>query len=163
MRVSRPVLRIWTDGSHRPDGTAGWAFVVEQAGRVLDERSGALDRIACSNVAELHAVAEALDYAAALPNPSVVQVCICTDSAYIIDGVNSWLPTWIRNGWQPVGRRGGRSSKPIQNRETWQRIADLAERLPRLRPVRRIRAHSGAQFNERADRLAGAAAQGGVG
>lgn len=159
--MARPVLRLWTDGAQQPGGNGGWAFVAEQSGVVVAERSGVLDRIACSNVAELHAVAEALAYAAELPNPGTLQACICTDSSYIRDGIEAWLPTWIRNDWQPVGRRGGRSSKPIRNRDTWQRIADLSERLPRLRPVRRVKAHSGAHFNEPANRLAEAAAKGG--
>lgn len=156
--MARPILRLWTDGSCQPNrGPGGWAFVVEQRGQVIYERSGGAAGVD-AQTAELIAVAKALAYVADLPNPGAVQVC--SDSQYVVDGVNTWLPQWIRNDWKAVGRRGGRSSKPIRNVETWQQVAALAERLPRLRPVRWVKAHSGAQFNSRADYLARTAAKG---
>lgn len=129
--------------------------MVEQRGQVLDERCGRLPR--CNaNTAELQAVLEALAYASELPTVTAVQVC--TDSKHIVDAMSFWLPAWIRSDWEAVGRRGGRSSKPIQNLDRWKRIAGLIEQVPRLRPVRWVKGHSGAQFNSQADRLARSAA-----
>ena len=133
------ILRLWIKAS----GSGGWAFIAEEGGRVLHESNGVAD-LDARGADDLQAVIEALVFAQGYPRRRTVQ--LCSDSKYIVDGVNTWLPLWLRVGWQRRGR-------PINNLARWQRIATLSEGLP-MRPVRWTRGRTGAEFKLRAARLA---------
>jgi ribonuclease HI len=93
---------------------------------------------------ELRAILEALR---AHPGQPIV---ILTDSQYAIDCVTSWLPRWRCNGWRTSARR------PVKHQPTIEAIAAELDR----RPVQlvKVAGHAGHPLNERADRLAAAAA-----
>jgi ribonuclease HI len=94
---------------------------------------------------ELMAAIRALE---ALKRPC--RVHLVTDSNYVRQGITEWLPRWRANGWRTAGR------KPVKNADLWQRLDEAASR----HEVRWswVRGHSGHPENERADRLATAAA-----
>lgn len=70
-----------------------------------------------NNRMELMAAISALEV---LERPSAVTVV--TDSAYVKNGVTSWIHGWKRNGWRTADR------KPVKNADLWQRLDAAQER-----------------------------------
>ena len=97
---------------------------------------------------ELLAVIEGLK---TLTKPSQVEVV--SDSKYVLQGLEDWMPKWKRNGWR---RKEGNSWKPVKNVDLWQEL-DSLKSLHDL-SFQYVPGHSGHPFNERCDELAGLAA-----
>ncbi len=141
-------ILAFTDGacSGNP-GPGGWGVVLQAIddGRVIKERelSGA-EPMTTNNRMELMAAIAALE---ALKKPT--PITIVTDSVYLKNGIESWLPIWKRNGWQTA------EGKPVKNADLWQRL-DKAQARHEVR-WQWVRGHAGHAENERADRLARAA------
>jgi ribonuclease HI len=93
---------------------------------------------------ELCAILEALR---AHPDQAIV---ILTDSQYAIDCVTTWLPGWRRRGWRTSARR------PVKHQPIIRAIAAELDR--RTVQLVKVPGHAGHPLNERADRLAAAAA-----
>ena len=132
----------YTDGacSGNP-GPGGWgALLIARDGTaVVKERalSGG-ERLTTNNRMELLAAISALD---ALTRDS--DVIVVTDSAYVKNGVTTWIHGWKRNGWRTSGR------DPVKNVDLWQRL-DAAQSRHRVE-WRWIKGHAGHAENERAD------------
>ena len=94
-----------------------------------------------NNQMELTAAIEALN---ALKRP--VQVELHTDSVYVKDGLNKWMPNWKRNGWRTADK------KPVKNLELWQALDSAVAR--HTIEWRWVKGHNGDEMNERADQLA---------
>jgi ribonuclease HI len=77
-------------------------------------------------------------------------VRLTTDSQYVLQGIEQWLPRWQANGWRTSDR------KPVKNQDLWQRLA--AAMQPHRVQWQWTRGHSGHPENERVDELARAAA-----
>ncbi|MCY4502500.1 MAG: ribonuclease HI, partial [Alphaproteobacteria bacterium] len=73
-------------------------------------------------------------------------VRLTTDSRYVLDGIQSWLPAWKRNGWRTAAR------KPVKNIDLWQRL-DTASVRHEIEWIW-VRGHAGHTENERVDALA---------
>lgn len=135
-----PKVRIFTDGSNLGQpGPGGWAALLV-AGDHEQLISGPLVS-ATNNIAELTAVLEGIK---ALKKPCHVQ--IVSDSRYVVDGINSHMPKWVKQNWS---RRQG----PIANLELWQALWGLMQ-THRVAAVW-VRGHSGHPENERVDEAAG--------
>ncbi len=138
---------MYTDGACIGNpGPGGWAAVLISDPH-RKEISGREERTT-NNRMELRAAIEALR---ALREPAGVD--LFTDSAYLKRGVTEWLPTWKEQGWK---RREGKRLVPVANEDLWR---DL-DQLVGLHKVRFhwLAGHAGHTENERADRLARAAA-----
>ncbi|NCM97353.1 MAG: ribonuclease HI [Rhodobacteraceae bacterium CG2_30_10_405] len=73
-------------------------------------------------------------------------IVIVTDSAYVKNGVTTWIHGWKRNGWKTADR------KPVKNVDLWQRLDAL--QAQHAVEWRWIKGHAGHPENERADALA---------
>ena len=73
-----------------------------------------------------------------------------SDSKYLVDGINEWLPNWKANDWK---RKGG----PILNLELWKQL-DRELTKHDVRP-KWVRGHDGHPENEYANHLATTAAK----
>jgi ribonuclease HI len=73
-------------------------------------------------------------------------VTITTDSAYVKNGITTWMANWKRNGWKTADR------KPVKNVDLWQRL-DAAQLRHKV-TWKWIKGHAGHVENERADELA---------
>jgi ribonuclease HI len=140
-----PELFAYTDGacSGNP-GPGGWGVLMRamNAGTVLRERElKGGEAETTNNRMELLAAISALE---ALRRPSAIT--IVTDSAYVKNGVTTWIHGWKRNGWRTADR------KPVKNVDLWQRLDD-AQRRHRV-VWEWIKGHAGHPENERADELA---------
>lgn len=138
--MSDDVVEIFTDGACRGNpGPGGWGALLRFKGRER-EISGA-EPLTTNNRMELQAAIEAL---ATLSRNCKVE--LTTDSKYVCDGIQKWLPKWRSNSWRTANR------KPVKNADLWRRLDELASQ----HEVRWqwTRGHSGHVENERADRLA---------
>ena len=137
-------VEIFTDGACKGNpGPGGWAAVI-RSGAHEKEISGG-EPLTTNNRMELIAAIRGLE---ALTRPC--SVALHTDSIYVRDGITKWIHGWRRNGWKTAGR------KPVKNAELWQALLDAA--APHQVEWRWVKGHSGHPENERADRLACAAA-----
>ena len=148
---SKSEVILYTDGACKGNpGPGGWAFVLlhPSSGKEL-ERFGSEDNTT-NNRMELLAVIEGLK---ALSKPS--QVELVSDSKYVLQGLEDWMPKWKKNNWR---RKEGSSFKPVKNVDLWQEL----DRLKSLHELtfQYIPGHSGHHFNERCDELASLAAMG---
>jgi ribonuclease HI len=94
-----------------------------------------------NNRMELLAAINALE---TLTRPT--DITITTDSAYVKNGVTSWIHGWKRNGWKTSNK------KPVKNVDLWQRI-DAAQATHKV-TWKWIKGHAGHAENEHADELA---------
>ncbi|MCC5963540.1 MAG: ribonuclease HI [Rhodobacteraceae bacterium] len=138
-------LVAYTDGacSGNP-GPGGWGVLLQalRDDQVIRERAlQGGESETTNNRMELMAAITALE---TLERPS--EVTIVTDSAYVKNGVTSWIHGWKRNGWRTAAR------KPVKNVELWQRL-DAAQARHKVR-WEWVKGHAGHPENERADALA---------
>ena len=136
-----PILEIYTDGacSGNP-GAGGWGAILRY-GKTEKELSGA-EAETTNNRMELTAVIEALK---ALTRDC--DIVIHTDSRYVMDGVQSWLPNWKKNNWRTSNKKSA-----VKNIDLWQQLDELLSRH-KIRWIW-IKGHNGHPENERVDKLA---------
>jgi ribonuclease HI len=110
-----PHIEIFTDGacSGNP-GPGGWAAIL-RAGEHEKELSGG-ERLTTNNRMELMAAIKGLE---SLKRPSAVM--LFTDSRYVMDGLNQWLPRWKANGWKTADK------KPVKNEDLWKALDEVAQ------------------------------------
>lgn len=140
-----PELFAYTDGacSGNP-GPGGWGvlMIARDGGKVVKTRElKGGEAVTTNNRMELLAAISALE---ALNRDSAITVV--TDSAYVKNGVSTWIHGWKRNGWKTADR------KPVKNVDLWQRL-DAAQASHKVR-WEWIKGHAGHPENERADELA---------
>jgi ribonuclease HI len=143
---------VWTDGacSGNP-GPGGWAaIVVSDAGEPVELSGGHPDTT--NNRMEFTAALEGLR---SLPSGS--RVCVVTDSLLMLNSMTSWIEGWKRKGWKTSG------GQPVKNQDLVQALdAEIARhaevRWHWVRGHETGGAHAHKALNDRADRLAVAAA-----
>ncbi|MXQ08380.1 ribonuclease HI [Alphaproteobacteria bacterium GH1-50] len=138
-------LFAYTDGacSGNP-GPGGWGVLLQarDGDRVLKERSlSGGEAHTTNNRMELLAAITALE---TLERPS--RITVITDSAYVKNGVTSWIHGWKRNGWRTADK------KPVKNDDLWQRLDEATGRHDVTWEW--VKGHAGHPENERADELA---------
>ncbi len=135
-------VTIYTDGACKGNpGPGGWGALM-LAGTVQKELCGG-ESSTTNNRMELTAVIEALG---ALKRPC--RIALYTDSKYVMDGLNQWLPNWKKRGWKTADK------KPVKNQDLWQALDAAVERHEI--EWHWVKGHAGHPGNERADQLANA-------
>jgi len=133
-------VEMWTDGACKGNpGVGGWGVLMRYGDHRKELFGG--DPQTTNNRMELTAVIQGLR---ALSRPCRVNLHV--DSAYVMNGVQKWLPGWKRNGWRTSDK------KPVKNAELWR---ELDEEIARHQVSWTwVKGHSGDEGNERADQLA---------
>lgn len=134
-------VEIFTDGacSGNP-GAGGWGALLRYKDTEKELSGGAAETT--NNRMELTAVIEALK---ALKVRCVVS--LYTDSKYVMDGVNQWLPNWKKNNWRTSNKKS-----EVKNIDLWQQLDEL---LPKHEILWNwVKGHNGHPENERVDKLA---------
>ncbi len=133
-------IEIYTDGACRGNpGPGGWGALLISGKHRKTLHGGEPDTT--NNRMELMAAIEALN---ALQGPS--SVTLHTDSKYVMDGMNEWLPNWKQRGWKTAAK------KPVKNKDLWQALDEAVGRHDI--DWRWVRGHTGNPGNEMADELA---------
>jgi ribonuclease HI len=133
-------IEIYTDGACRGNpGPGGWGVLMIARGREKTMFGGATETT--NNRMELTAAIEALN---ALRGRC--DIIVHTDSKYVMDGINEWLPNWKNRGWKTAAR------KPVKNKDLWQALDEATQRHDI--EWRWVKGHSGDPGNEKADELA---------
>ncbi len=137
-------ITVYTDGgcSGNP-GPGGWAFVLLDKDNIIKYSGG--DKNTTNNRMELTAVIKALEYISSDKRIREMIPVIHTDSAYVKNGITSWINTWVDNGWKTASRQ------PVKNRELWQELKVLNESLSA--EWKWVKGHSGNEYNEMCDSL----------
>jgi ribonuclease HI len=131
---------IHTDGACKGNpGPGGWGALLDYNGRQKKLKGG--EAQTTNNRMELTAAIEALEV---LREPCAVT--LFTDSKYLMQGLNEWLPGWKARGWRTADK------KPVKNQDLWERL-DAAVQRHRIE-WRWVKGHAGDPGNEMADRLA---------
>ncbi|MBV8062736.1 MAG: ribonuclease HI [Nevskia sp.] len=133
-------VTIYTDGACRGNpGPGGWGALLRWNGHEKQLSGG--ETLTTNNRMELMAAISALE--------SLREACavtLYTDSVYVKQGLNEWLPGWKRRGWLTADK------KPVKNQDLWQRLDAAAAR--HQVEWHWVKGHAGDPGNEAADRLA---------
>jgi ribonuclease HI len=138
-------VEIFTDGACLGNpGPGGWAALLRY--RTVERCISGGERETTNNRMELMAAIAGLE---ALRRAS--RVNLTTDSQYVKQGIEQWVPRWQANGWRTADR------KPVKNQDLWERLTLAA--APHRITWHWTRGHSGHVENEIVDREARAAAE----
>ena len=138
-------VQIFTDGACKGNpGPGGWGAILRMGDHEKELSGG--EAQTTNNRMELTAAIRALT---ALKEPCTVT--LHTDSKYVIDGITKWIHGWRRNNWI------NSQKKPVLNTDLWRELATASD----VHKVdwQWVKGHAGHAENERADRLASAAAE----
>ena len=138
-------VTIHTDGSCLSNpGPGGWAAILQWQGNERELTGSEPDTT--NNRMELMAAIMGLN---AVTRPMLVD--LHTDSRYVMNGVQDWMPRWKANGWKTAAK------KPVANQDLWQ-LLDQAVIRHQVR-WHWVKGHAGNPLNERCDVLAHSAAE----
>ncbi|TAL73454.1 MAG: ribonuclease HI [Rhodanobacter sp.] len=133
-------VEAFTDGACLGNpGPGGWAALLRAKGQERMLAGG--EAATTNNRMELLAAIHALE---ALNRDCAVR--LTTDSRYVMQGVQQWMPKWQANGWRTA------DGKPVKNRDLWERLS-LATGRHRVRWFW-VKGHNGHTENERVDQAA---------
>jgi len=133
-------VEIYTDGACRGNpGPGGWGALLISGAREKTLHGGAAETT--NNRMELTAAIEALNAVR-----GSCTVILHTDSKYVMDGMNEWLPNWKKRGWKTAAK------KPVKNKDLWQALDEAVKRHEI--EWRWVKGHAGNPGNEKADELA---------
>lgn len=139
--ILNDTVELFCDGACRGNpGPGGWGVLLRWKNH--EKTLYGAEKQTTNNRMELLAAIRGLE---ALKRPC--RVIVLTDSRYVQQGINQWLPRWRRNQWQTMDK------KPVQNKDLWQRLEAAAGRHSQVE-WRWVKGHQGHPGNERADRLA---------
>ena len=134
-------ISIYTDGacSGNP-GIGGWGVVILIPRENPVHLNGGSNNTT-NNQMELTAIIEGLQYF-----KESKQILIITDSKYVINGIESWIKNWKKNGWKTA------SKKPVKNKDLWEKLDK--EITKHAIEWQWVKGHAGNDNNEKADYLA---------
>jgi ribonuclease HI len=145
-------VSIYCDGACDPNpGHSGSGIVVYRGGELRELWFGLYDPQGTNNTAELKALYHALRMAESeIERGNTVEVC--SDSAYALNCIRSWAPSWEKRGWTKPGG-------PIKNLQIIQDCYAIYARIKEQVNLTHVAGHVGTEGNELADRMAMLAAQ----
>jgi len=140
-------IKIYTDGACAGNpGPGGWAaIIITETGK--KEIFGG-EKLTTNNRMELTATIKALEYCTQQEGkqPSLKQIKIYTDSAYVKDGITVWINAWEKNNWKTTDK------KNVKNVDLWKKLKGLVS--SKKIEWNWIKGHSKHPMNDLADELA---------
>lgn len=141
---------IVTDGACAGNpGPGGYGLILRSPLGTVQELGGA-EAHTTNNRMELLALIDGLERV----DPEIAdhgRIHFVTDSSYVLNGTLKFLPAWRKRGFTTV------EGKPVANREMWERMAQILDRLRGRGIVIRstlVPGHAAIEINERADVIA---------
>lgn len=140
------MIYIVTDGSSRGNpGPGGWGSITFCSDQVVER--GGFQTSTTNNRMELTAIIESLRSL-----DKAQEVTLYTDSAYAMNGAQSWLQGWKKNNWKTS------TKQDVLNKDLWQVLDELLNHHQII--FVKVKGHSGHPLNERADTIATSFADG---
>lgn len=139
---------LFTDGACQPNpGQGGWAFLVypENEPHKKETRAG-FEESSTNNRMEITAVLEGIKFTTNKMEEED-SILLCSDSKYIIQGIDNWMHAWQKNNWKRIN-----SNKPLLNLDLWKQIYALIHQISVK--CKHVPGHSGHLENEECDNLA---------
>ena len=137
-------IKIYTDGgcrgNHLSENIGAWGVYMECDGLTKELSGHSINTT--NNKMELMGAIEGLK--AVKSNKYKIELYL--DSAYVLNGLTSWISNWKRNGWRTS------SKKPVQNVELWKELDELRSKFDNIEYIK-VKGHSGDYGNEIADKL----------
>lgn len=154
-------IEIYTDGSSRgnpgPGGFGAILIIKTDVTDSLDWKKqvkvieiGGRDPHTTNNAMELTGALKALEE---VKNRSIKgNIAVHTDSSYLLQGIESWVYAWEKNGWKT------KDGNDVANQEIWKRLLAITykAKLSREREIiwQKVKGHAGLVANERVDEIA---------
>ena len=133
-------VEIYTDGACRGNpGPGGWGALLRY--KDSEKMLKGSERNTTNNRMELQAAISALESLS-----KTCRVKLVTDSRYLMDGVQSWMPNWKKRGWKTA------SKKPVKNEDLWRKLDELTSQHEI--DWQWVKGHSGHAENDLVDQLA---------
>lgn len=134
------MITIFTDGSSRGNpGPGGWGAIILSPDIALE--IGGRENNTTNNRMELTAVISGLE-----SNLTENEITVCTDSAYVVNGITRWVKGWAKNNWKTS------TKEDVSNRDLWERLMNAVAH--KVIEWKLIKGHSGHPGNERCDVIA---------
>ena len=138
--VANVDVEVFTDGACLGNpGPGGWAALLRY--KSVEKSISGGERATTNNRMEMMAAIMALETLR-----RAASVHLTTDSQYVKQGIELWLPRWQANGWRTS------AGKAVKNRDLWERL--LTAVAGHCVQWRWTRGHSGHRENEMVDKLA---------
>lgn len=143
------IYNVFTDGACSPNpGKGGWAFIAypkeHPNNRIV--RSG-FESESTNNRMEMTAIIMGIKYILMVKNPdSENSIELYSDSKYVLQGMQSWMHKWQRNGWKK------KTKGELLNVDLWKEIYSIWNKIEIQ--CNYIKGHSGHLENEECDQLA---------
>lgn len=142
------VIEIYTDGSLRKEkkGDVCGFGIYFPGGQVNNVASPFLLEPLTHNRAELYAIYRAIRITEKYCHFD--EIIIHSDSEYAVNSLTVWLHNWKKNNWIDSKK------KPVKNQDIIKNIDNLLQKHRGKIKFQWVKAHSGIEGNEEADRLA---------
>ena len=134
-------ITIYTDGGCRGNpGIGAWGAILLSEKHNLRLEIGESEEHTTNNKMEMQAAIKALER---LKNSHNIK--LYSDSAYLINGMNSWIYSWQKNNWIKSDK------KPVENKDYWLKLIELSKR--HSIEFIKVKGHSSNEENNRADEI----------
>lgn len=148
--TSQMTFEIYTDGSSLGNpGKGGWASLIIKINNETKEKFcielAGFEENTTNNKMEMMSVLKAIDF---IGKDLKNKITIFSDSAYVVNGVKSWLPGWIHRDWVTS------TGEAVKNRDLWEQFQEFCAFYGSSLKFEKIAAHSGHIENERCDFIA---------
>jgi ribonuclease HI len=135
--ITTDTVEVFTDGACLGNpGPGGWAALLRAKG--IEKMLAGGEPDTTNNRMEMMGAISALE---ALTRRCHVH--LMTDSKYVMQGVQEWVPKWRRNGWKTADK------KPVKNQDLWIRLDEAA--AVHTVTWEWVKGHAGHVENERVD------------
>ena len=147
--MKKDEIIVYTDGSSLGNpGPGGWASVIIAPDEKVIELGGN-DKESTNNRMEMTAAIQALREIQGRKIKGD-RINIHTDSAYLLNGITSWIFSWMKNNWRTA------SKDPVLNKDLWEELFKLTLDLKHKYEIKwtKVAGHAGVELNERCDQIA---------
>lgn len=144
---------VFADGACRGNpGPGAWATIIQDATSNILLKSSGVDVPTTNNKMELEGVIRGLKgliekWVEEGFSDRETPVWVYSDSKYVIEGIEKWVPGWKTRGWKKA------DNKEPENLVLWQELDDLKMKFNNISFVW-IKGHAGHPQNELCDKMA---------
>lgn len=134
-------ITIYTDGGCRGNpGIGAWGAILLSEKHNLRLEIGESEEHTTNNKMEMQAAIKALERLKHSHN-----IKLYSDSAYLVNGMNSWIYSWKKNNWIKSDK------KPVENKDYWLKLIELSKK--HSIEFIKVKGHSSNKENNRADEI----------